>query len=61
MSTETSEIVVSQNSEDSQRASAITDPETSIYNVLLFTMQAMIKGMNEMLQAMNKSQQDDDD
>ena len=48
-----------QNSEESQRASAITDAETS--NVLLSTIQALIKGMNETSQAMKKAQQDNDE
>ena len=59
MSTETPEITVSQDSETHQRASAITDAETN--NVLLSTMQALLKGMTEMSQAMKKSNQDEDD
>ena len=59
MSTETPEITVSHDSETPQRASAITDAETN--NVLLSTMQALLKGMTEMSQAMKKSHQDEDD
>ncbi|XP_028415993.1 uncharacterized protein LOC114539556 [Dendronephthya gigantea] len=59
MSSETPEITVSQDSDNSQRSSVITDAETN--NVLLSTMQALLKGMTEMSQAFKKSQQDDDD
>ena len=50
--------LLSQNSEDFQRASAVTDAETP--HVLLSTMQFLIKGMTEMSQAMKKAQQDEE-
>ena len=52
-SMETPEITMSQNSEALQRVSAITDALTN--NVVLSTMQALLLGITEMSQAMNKS------
>ena len=52
---ETHEITVSQDSETTPRASAITDADTN--NVILSTK----KGIIEMLKAMKEAQQDEDD